>query len=421
MSKLFLLSSFLFLSFSIKISAQQRSCATHEAVKQQMAADPDYARKIKENEKNFKNYIQSRSYSDARHIKISIPVVVHVLYNIPEQNIPDAQVQSQIDVLNEDFTATNKDYNNYDAGYTAVKGDVDIKFCLVQVIHKATNKKSFGTNDQVKKDASGGSDPIDPMHFLNIWVCNLGQSLLGYAYYPGVKAEKFGAVIHYLSFGRGAGYDLYPAYNLGRTLTHEIGHCLGLAHIWGDKNCGDDQVDDTPLHNEPNFGCPEQGLRSTCTGTPLQMWMNYMDYTDDRCMYLFTNGQSARADFFMSSDPQLNSIINSTCDKRPGNVNKDLITSSNSNSSISRMNNPEFSLYPTITSAIITLDFNKTVEKKSFVNIYDQTGRLMMKQEVLVSKSNTKAIDVSRLGNGIYFLQLNNGTDKTTRKFIVQH
>jgi hypothetical protein len=396
-------------------------CATDEVIRQQMAADPVFAKKVNEARKK---HITARNpdQNNGKPVSITIPVVVHVLYNSQEQNISDEQVRSQIVVMNEDFTAANSDYNNYDAGYRSVKGDFNIQFCLVQVIHKQTNHKAFPLNDAMKFTKKGGSDAVDPLHYFNIWVCDIGDKYLGYAYIPGtISLERFGIVCHYKAFGKGTQYNLYTEYNLGRTITHEMGHCFGLEHIWGDAVCGNDFVDDTPLHNAANFGCPGEGHLSTCTGTPLEMWMNYMDYTADRCMYLFTDGQATRADFFIGTDPQLNSIINSSCSITPGRSNKDFITSTNSNNSISRISNPAFSLYPTITSALITLDLNKAVEKKSFVNIYDQHGRLMMKLEVLVSNGNTKEIDVSRLANGIYFLQLNNGTDKTTRKFIVQH
>lgn len=130
-----------------------------------MAADPVYAKKVEALLKNKDNYSRkTKKGPPGSQISITIPVVVHVLFNTADQDIPDAQVQSQIDVLNEDFSATNSDYNNYDAGYGSVKGDMDINFCLVQVIHKQTKHKSFGTNDNMKFNQRGGSDAVDPMH-----------------------------------------------------------------------------------------------------------------------------------------------------------------------------------------------------------------------------------------------------------------
>ena len=175
-----------------------------------MAADPSYAKKVEELLKNKGNYNRNNQKrkpdnpgNPSSQSSITIPVVVHVLWNTLEQNISDAQVQSQIDVLNEDFSARNRDYNNYDAGYGSVKGDMEINFCLVQVIHKQTKTNSYGTNDHMKYDKRGGSDAVDPLHVFNIWVCNLGQSLLGYAYYPGISPEKFGVVCPTKAFGNG--------------------------------------------------------------------------------------------------------------------------------------------------------------------------------------------------------------------------
>ena len=405
--------------FSVANAQNSNRCGSNEAIKQQMAADPAYAKKVKELLTNKERYSKTNKKGPPSQVSITIPVVVHVVYNTTEQNVSDAQVQSQIDVLNEDFTATNKDYNNYDAGYTAVKGDIDIKFCLTQIIHKATDKKSFGVNDQVKKNSAGGSDPVDPMHFLNMWVCNLGQNVLGYAYYPGIKPEKYGAVIHYLSFGRGAGYNFFTDYDLGRTATHEIGHCLGLAHIWGDKNCGDDLVDDTPLHNGPNFGCPEQGLRSTCVGTPVQMTMNYLDYTDDRCMYFFTDGQAARASFFIDTDPQLISIVSSSCSNT--RQSNDITATSNKGFGSSMERFSSILLYPTVTSSQLNLSVNNGSEGKAEINIYNQAGALIRRQQIFISGRSLSQVDVSKFANGIYFFELRQGPNKETRKFIVQH
>src|SRR5688572_5102743 len=403
---------------SPELTAQQK-CASHEAVKQQIEVKPGYARKIQENKKSLANYQRGDLRPNERRASITIPVVVHIVYNTPDQNISDAQVQSQIDVLNEDLSATNNDYNNYNADYGAVRGDADYKFCLDQIVRKQTNKRFFGVNDGMKKSRQGGSEAVDPLHKLNIWVCNL-QSYLGYAYLPGAPAEIFGVVCHYRAFGRGENYNLFPEYNLGRTTTHEVGHCFGLEHIWGDSNCGNDFVDDTPLHNTANFGCPPQGHLSTCTGNPLEMWMNYMDYTDDRCMYFFSDGQVSRMDFFIDNDALINSIVNSACIDDPGN-NK-LITSTNiKQGSTNRTGNTGFQIYPTVASGKITLEMYSAIAGNADVNIYNQSGALVMKKKMFLEEGAiTMDLDIARLTNGIYFLQLNRGIEKKTKKFIIQ-
>jgi hypothetical protein len=412
----------LFLATSLLFVVQgqiSNRCGSHEAIKQQMAADPAYAKKVTELLKNKGSYSRNNKKGPPLQTSITIPVVVHVLYYTADQNISDAQVQSQIDVLNEDFSATNNDYNNYDAGYRSVKGDMEINFCLVQVIHRQTKHKSFGLNDNMKYTKRGGSDAVDPMHNLNIWVCDLGNKVLGFAYYPGITPEKFGVVCHVNAFGRGAGYNLFSQFNLGRTTTHEVGHCFGLAHIWGDRTCGSDEVDDTPLHNTANFGCPEQGHLSTCTGTPLEMWMNYMDYTDDACMYLFSDGQVSRANFFIDSDPQLTSIINSACgtSRQPSN---DITTTTNNglNSSRTLLTN-NLILYPTITTGQLNVSFSEATAVRAQINIYSQTGSLMMKKQM--AGKSVDQLDVSNLPNGIYFLEVSQGASRQARKFVVQH
>lgn len=393
-------------------------CGSNEMIKQQMAADPIYAKKVGDVLKNKGSYLRNNQRGGPA--SITIPVVVHVLYYSSAQNISDAQVQSQIDVLNEDFTATNRDYNNYDAGYGRVKGDLDIKFCLTQVIHKQTSHKSFGYNDNMKYSKKGGSDAIDPMHVLNIWVCDLGSKILGFAYYPGISPEKFGVVCHTNAFGRGAGYSLFADYNLGRTTTHEIGHCFGLVHIWGDARCGNDLVDDTPLHNDLNFGCPGEGHLSTCTGTPLEMWMNYMDYTDDRCMYFFSDGQAARANFFIDTDPQLISLTSAACSNTRQPSNDITIVQGNTFNSL-RERFSSILLYPTITSGQLNLSVNGAADGKAEINIYNQTGALMTRQQIFISAKSLNRINVSKFANGIYFLEFGQGANKQTKKFIVQH
>ncbi|MBC7493829.1 MAG: zinc metalloprotease, partial [Flavobacterium sp.] len=219
--------------------------------------------------------------------------IVNVLYRTTAENISLAQIQSQIDILNKDFNALNADLATSNP-FNAVKANIGVTFVLEQVIRKATTKTSWGTNDAMKKAASGGLAAVSPTTKLNLWICTIGGGILGYAQFPGGASSTDGVAIDSKYIGN-TGTATYP-YNLGRTATHEVGHWVNLRHIWGDATCGSDLVSDTPTHDSPNFGVPAAGHRSTCSGTPLEMYMNYMDYTDDRGMYMFSNGQKARVD-----------------------------------------------------------------------------------------------------------------------------
>jgi hypothetical protein len=218
--------------------------------------------------------------------------VVNVLYKTNAQNISLAQIQSQIDVLNKDFNATNSDFNNVPSIFSGVKANVGISFVLDAVYRKKTNKTSWSTNDAMKKSTQGGINPTSPTTKLNLWVCNLGGGILGYAQFPGGSSSTDGVVIDDNAMGT-TGTASAP-FNLGRTGTHEVGHWMNLRHIWGDASCGSDLVSDTPTHNTANYGCPSFPHYSTCSGSPVEMTMNYMDYTNDSCMYMFSNGQKSR-------------------------------------------------------------------------------------------------------------------------------
>jgi hypothetical protein len=286
--------------------AEQRNCASQEVLEAQLASDPGLRSRMDQIEAFTRNYMESNP--SARAQAVTIPVVVHVVYNTASQNISDAQIQSQIAVLNEDFNMTNADNTLVPSHFAGVKASAGVNFTLAQVIRKSTTKRSFGTNDAVKKTSTGGSDAVDPTNYLNIWVCNLGNGLLGYAQFPGGPVATDGVVCLYSAFGRTG--TLIANYNKGRTATHEVGHYLNLRHIWGDATCGNDLVGDTPLHNTSNGGCPPADHRSTCTGTPLEMWMNYMDYTYDGCMYMFTQGQASRMNATFAAGGPRYSLVN---------------------------------------------------------------------------------------------------------------
>lgn len=281
------------------VAPESRACVSHQILEEQLAADPKRRERLYALERFTEEFVKNPSaFKLLADGSIEIPVHVNVLYRTASENISDAQIQSQIDVLNEDFGGYNADFSKINNTIFAqvAAGNTKIKFSwdpATGVTRKATNKTSWRTNDDMKRSSRGGIDPTSPTTKLNIWVCNLSNSILGYAQFPGGNPATDGVVIDNNAFGRG-NYNLFSAFNLGRTATHEVGHWLNLRHIWGDATCGNDFVDDTPQHNASNGGCPTYPHYSTCAGTPIEMTMNYMDYTNDACMYVFSKGQAAR-------------------------------------------------------------------------------------------------------------------------------
>ncbi|BCY29174.1 zinc metalloprotease [Flavobacterium okayamense] len=270
--------------------AKERHCASHDVLEMQLKEDPGFAQKIADIESFTENAILQGKAANMG--TITIPVVVNVLYRTSSENISQSQIQSQIDALNKDFNAANNDFNQVPAIFSGVKANVGVTFVLDAVKRKQTSKSSWGTRDAMKKTKRGGINPTSPNTKLNIWVCTIGGGILGYAQFPGGSSSTDGVVIDSRYFGT-TGTATAP-FNKGRTATHEVGHWMNLRHIWGDTNCGNDFVIDTPTHNTANYGCPSYPHYSTCSGNPVEMTMNYMDYTDDACMYMFSEGQKNR-------------------------------------------------------------------------------------------------------------------------------
>jgi len=235
---------------------------------------------------------------------LTIQCVVHVVAKTDEENISDAQINSQIEVLNQDYRRKNADRSKVPDPWSSLAADPNIQFALAKkdpkgkattgITRVQTTRDSFGTGDSVKTKAGGGTPPWPTDRYLNFWICNLGDGLLGYAQFPGGPAKTDGVVILFTAFGtKGAASE---PFNLGRTATHEVGHWLNLRHIWGDTNdcSGSDQVSDTPRAQMPNYGKPDWPHISCNNGPSGDMFMNYMDYVDDAAMFMFTQGQAAR-------------------------------------------------------------------------------------------------------------------------------
>lgn len=283
----------------------RRSCATMEEHRRLLNDDPSYVRARAEIETATRRFVEGRGA--VRPGIRRIAVVVHVVWRQEDENIPDDQIRSQIDVLNQDFRAVNADIRNVPAAWKARIGDARIEFELATVdpdgnattgiTRTQTAVSAFAyEGDPVKSAATDGADPWPSGQYLNMWVCQLGGGLLGYATFPGAPAAIDGVVILHSGFGT-TGTATAP-FDLGRTATHEIGHWLNLFHIWGDDGTGcygSDEVDDTPNAAGPNFGRPGFPHVTCSNGPDGDMFVNYMDYTDDAAMFMFTAGQVLRA------------------------------------------------------------------------------------------------------------------------------
>ena len=270
----------------------QRNCHTMEYLHDMQEKDPTILQKMLRIENHTHNFEKSAELRSEK--TIIIPVVFHVLFNTTSEKISEEVLLSQIEVLNEDFQRLNTDQTNL----WSQAANVNLEFRLASIapdqtptngmLHKFTNKPYFQANNDMKFDELGGSDAWPTDQYLNIWVCDLFGNKIGYAQFPGAGGyETEGVALDYLAVGR----TYRSKFGLGRTATHEVGHWLNLRHIWGDGGCNkDDGVADTPLSGYPTFGC--QHNKTTCGSQ--DMTANYMDYSNDECMNLFTEGQKAR-------------------------------------------------------------------------------------------------------------------------------
>ena len=281
-----------------------RSCGTMEAHRELLSRSPEYAR-AREQIENAALAYERGELTAARPGVTRIPVVVHVVWNTASQNISDAQIASQITVLNRDFRRTNPDVNNTPAPFLPLTADARVEFYLATVNpqgaptsgiqRRQTTVVSFSGNNAVKAQATGGLDAWPANRYLNIWACQLDGGLLGYAQFPGGPAATDGVVVRNTAFGTVG--TAAPPFHLGRTATHEVGHWLNLNHIWGDDGTGcggTDNVADTPNQGGSRVGAPIFPQVSCGNGPNGDMFMNYMDYVNDAAMFMFTAGQVAR-------------------------------------------------------------------------------------------------------------------------------
>ncbi len=366
---------------------------------------------------------------------LTIPVIVHVIH--PNQgvgsgyNISQAQVVDQINILNKDYNGTNSDTTLIPAVFKPLLGKARINFCLAVVnpsnavlaepgidrINAVSKGWTTGSYSQSYIDATIKPQSIwDPSKYFNIWVCNLGNSLLGYATFPNPgttgllglsppygSATTDGVVCLTTAFGSVG--NVNAPYNKGRTATHEVGHWLGLRHIWGDANCGNDECNDTPTQSALNFGCPSFPQVSCSNGPNGNMFMNFMDYVDDACMELFTKDQVFRMQLILANSQFRQSLLTSTVCKT-GTVTNDVAIVNITSPTYSQVINcnpyiiPSFSVTNFGSNAVTAITFTYNVDNVGTQTL-NWTGNLAPLTTTLIT------LPQINLSNGTHYFQVN--------------
>jgi hypothetical protein len=356
-------------------------------------------------------FILSLSVSQAQ--VITIPTVVHVVYNTAAQNVSNTMVQDLITVLNQDYSRTNPDTINTPAAFLPIAANPEIQFCLAQtdpngnatngIIHTQTTVTSFAPNNPVKYTAQGGADAWDVTKYFNIWICNLGSGLFGYSEFPtATPSNTYGAVLHYSTLPG----STWPTYNTGRAGTYFVGHCLNLYRIDESSDCVDkDSVSDTPTPYSTYFSCPAYPFLDSCNATlPGNMFMNFMAMGDETCKNMFTNGQKARMRAVLTNPPY-NALASSPGCYAVG-MKEDKL-------------NISLSVYPNPFSSqtILQTDFPLHNATLTLENYFGQT---VLQLDNLSQQSIT--LNCEHLSNGLYILRLHQDQKViATQKLVVQN
>jgi hypothetical protein len=378
----------------------------------------------------------------------NIPVIFHIVHSGQavgvSYNISQAQVNSQIAILNQDFRKTNTDFATVvtQSVFLNAAADCEINFCAAKV-GPTGNVLSEPGIDRILASSKGWSVPgytdayiestikpnssWDPSKYCNIWILSFSDGItLGYAQFPtippgtspitdmvgaGGQANTDGVVLEYQYVGN-IGSATYP-FNKGRTATHEIGHWLGLWHINGDANCGSDFCYDTPAQSSLTTGCPSTtgGISAAGCGTmspnpPGKMYQNYMDYSDDRCMVMFTAGQKARMQAVMANCTRRLSLSTSTVCNAVG-----------IQENISNIN---LDVYPNPTNGELYIDIT-TLDVQDFtVSVINPLGQTVKEIKQMPSNGGKIKIDLSDKNTGVYFVTVKSKSGSKVKRIVLQ-
>lgn len=377
---------------------------------------------------NSPTRIEEYIYDFSKKPKISqttIPVIFHVVHNGGDEEISETQIEDQLKALNDHFEM--KAVYDHPAmekeGFGNLKPQkLEIDFCFAEIkINKKKSPAILYHDSTVDKwtaekppamSSSISAASLDPSKYLNIWICDLVDTLSGYAQMPGWNDGTDGIVIDYQYFG---GSPIASKYQQGKTLTHLVGNYLGLYPLWGRGNCEDDFVSDTPIHNSPNFTCPGYKHVSTCEGNPVEMTMNFMDNTNDECMSMFTLGQMVRMHAVLSKDGPRGDLIQgkSKCSNSKS-LDDDYI----------EIDIPidellSFKLLPNPVTDQLLIQIKSPEESNINIKIYNHSGQLIQEEQFLSHQGrNNRSFDVGQLAAGVYYVQVAQGDHVLTEEFV---
>lgn len=405
----------LFLCLPIFSIAQDHHCGTTQPDFSGKNMDAMTLHKMQELEAFTQRWISENQNKVQTREVITIPVVVHIVWNTPADNFTDLEIEAQIDGLTADFRKRNENAFIIPEMFAPLAADVEIEFCLATVdpSGEATNgivrketpftgiaaRIFSGNHRSICYDEEGGSDAWKPEDYINIWVGQLGFP--GQATFPGMALSKFedGIFIDPSAFGFFCSSE--SGFFHGRTLTHEMGHFFNLHHIWGENGCGtDDFVDDTPMQDISSSGCPSHPQIS-CGSE--DMFMNYMDYTNDDCMAMFTKGQKMRMLAALDTFPRESLKTSGGC--------------ALSNTKDITLTPDDILLFPNPASDCIHIDLDLDNDLPIRMAIFDTAGREIYSNQVFVKDLRT--FDISNISNGIYFIYFESNGQVASKKLII--
>lgn len=405
MKKIFTIFIFLLFVGKYSFSQNHEKCGYNSLLNYYETLYPGYKQSVRETFENISQRSSANYYAETDVIQ----VVFHVVYNNDAQNLPDSVILRQLEILNEDYQRLNADTVNMRSIFNDVKANNSrIKFELAQtdpngnpttgILRVSTTRTTFAdftaalgdlsSIERVKDSQQGGSSPWDIERYLNIWICNMalpfvGPVILGYATppadlpnWPGSIGDLIDGVVLQFQTVADNNPNTFTIPIEGRTATHEVGHYLGLRHIWGDENCGDDGIADTPTASAASSNDCNPN-KNTCVddinGVNLpDMIENYMDYSAETCQNSFTQGQVGLMKGVLANQ-------------------RVLLSSRNRSLSIENIHRPMIS--PNPASDILNIKTKDNV----LVNIYDLSGKLM-----LTEKTNNQILNIESIPVGFY-------------------